>query len=56
MIDTFLLHRQSIKKSLLQGFAISFTSGLIYLVYAAGWRLAAFLVTQNRIGIVEVFR
>ena len=30
--------------------------GMISMVYAAGWRLAAFLVINGNIGILEVLR
>ena len=51
-----LSFRQSIKKSLIQGFTVALMRAMISFVFAAGWRLAAFLVTNGRIGILEVFR
>ena len=52
----FLIHSETVRKSVWLGFAIAFTNALLLCVYAAGWRLAAFLVIEERIGIVEVFR
>ena len=54
--NQFYFNSASVKKSLLVAFAIATTSAVVLCIYAAGWRLAAFLVTEERIGILEVFR
>lgn len=41
---------------MLLAFAISFTRASLICVYAVGWRLAAFLITEGRIETFEVFR
>ena len=46
----------SVKKSLLVAFGIATTEAVVLCIYAVGWRLAAFLVAEERIGILEVFR
>ena len=48
--------RESIKKSILQAFTIAFTQAALACVYAAGWRLAAFLIDSERIEVIDVFR
>ena len=49
-------YRQSMKRSVFQGLSVAFTRGMISIVFAAGWRLAAFLVIDGRIGVLQVFR
>ena len=44
------------RKSVLLAIAFASTRAVLLCIYAAGWRLAAFLVTEERIGILEVFR
>ena len=44
------------KKSVSLGFAIAATGAVVLCIYAASWRLAAFLVIEERIGVIDVFR
>ena len=43
------------KKSIFQAFATAITNAALLCVYAAGWRLSAFLIENNRIQTIDVF-
>ena len=51
-----IIYRRSVKKSLLQGFAVSLSRAAFLGVYSASFRLAAHLVTQGRISVLGVLR
>ena len=48
--------RENIKKSLLLALSIAFTRAALIGVYAAAWRLAVLLITEDRVEVVQIFR
>ena len=51
-----IYHRDSIKGALLQAIVYAVAQSMTYYIFAAGFRLAAYLVTEGRADYEDIYR